>query len=225
MRIISALIVASLLLVATACSSNRKPAQSDAAMAAQASQVDEAKEPQINARTRLAAGQLAESQGNLAAAMKQYEEALKIDPKSQPALYRLGLVQAQAKRFDDAIETWKRYVKATDGSASAYSNLGFCHELAGHRAEAEAAYKKGIAKDPKNEPCRVNYGLMLARAGRVGDAVVQLQAVLAPAEVAYNLASVYEQQGKRELAKEQYRQALELDPEFQDARARLAKLP
>jgi Tfp pilus assembly protein PilF len=115
-------------------------------------------------------------------------------------------------------------VKATDGSAGAYSNLGFCHELAGNPAEAEAAYKKGIAKDPKNEPCRVNYGLMLARAGRTSDAVAQLQAVLKPEEVAYNVASVYEQQGKRELAREQYRKALAIDPEFKDAKARLSKL-
>ena len=211
-------------MTAASCSADRKPAQSEAAMAATASRVEEADEPAINARTRLAAGQLAESQGNLAAAIKQYEEALKLDPKSRPVLYGLGLVQVQAKRFPDAIETWKRYVKVTDGSAGAYSNLGLCYELSGGRADAEAAYKKGIAKDPKNEPCRVNYGLMLARAGRVPDAIVQMQAVLTPAEVAYNLASVYEQQGRNELAKEQYRKALELEPDFKDAKARLAKL-
>ena len=187
-------------------------------------EVADAKEPPIHAKTRYAAGQLAESQGNLSAAVRQYEEALKADPRHLPSLYRLGVVHAQAKQFDRAIDAWKRYVKATDGSAAAYANLGFAHELAGELAEAEAAYQKGIARDGRSEPCRVNYGLMLARLGRTSEATIQLQAVLGPAAVQYNLASVLEQQGRREQAKAGYRKALALDPDFTDAHARLAAL-
>lgn len=221
---LGAIVIAGLLTVSPGCASDRRPAQSDAAMVAPASQLDDAKEPAINARTRFAAGQLAESQGNIAAAIKQYEEAIKIDAQFHPALYRLGLTQTKARQFSAAIATWKRYLEVTGPSAGAYSNLGFCYELAGKRADAEAAYTRGIAADPANEPCRVNYGLMLARAGRIVDATAQLQAVLTPAEVAYNLASVYEQQGNKEQAKAHYRKALALDAEFKDARERLAKL-
>ena len=56
--------------------------------------------------------------------------------------------------------------------------------------EAETAYLRGIERDPKNVPCRTNYGLMLARLGRTAEGTLQLQAVLTPAEVHYNLASV-----------------------------------
>jgi tetratricopeptide (TPR) repeat protein len=185
---------------------------------------DDAPEPSITARTRFAAGQLAESQNNLPRAIEQYEYALRTDPDHQPSLYRLGVVYAQAKQHAKAIEAWKRYVKATGNSAAAYANLGFCHELAGQPQDAEAAYQRGIARDPRSEPCRVNYGLMLARLGRTSEAVIQLQAVLPPAAVQYNLASVHEQQGNREQAKAGYRKALELDPTFADARARLTAL-
>ena len=187
-------------------------------------QFDTEKEPAITAETRFAAGQLAESQNNPAVAIKQYEEALRLKPDHVPALYRLGVVQAQVKQYPKAIETWKRYLKATHDSPNGYGNLGFCYELSGEWQAAEGAYQKGIAKDPKSQPCRVNYGLMLARQDRMTDAITQLRAVLTPAEVSYNIGSVHEMKGRKEQAKAEYRKALALDPEFADATARLAAL-
>ena len=218
---------AAAIVLGVGCENNRK--KDDAAAASREQRrprvaKDDVKEPPITAQTRYAAGQLAESQGNGPRAVEQYEAGLRADPKHLASLYRLGVVHAQAKQFDKAIDAWKRYVKATNGAAAAYANLGFCHELAGQLAEAEAAYEKGIARDGRSEPCRVNYGLMLARLGRTSEATIQFQFVLPPAAVQYNLASVHEQQGRREQAKAGYRKALELDPNFVDAQTRLIAL-
>lgn len=188
------------------------------------SRFEETEDPPISADTRVAAGQLAESQGLLAQAAQQYGEALKVDPSHQVALYRLGTLRVQLKQFPQAIDAWKQYVRATNGSAAAYSNLGFCHELAGQPGAAEDAYRQGIAREPTNQPCRVNYGLMLARNGREAEAVTQLSAVLSPAEVHYNLASVYEQLGRQDQARAGYQRALELDPKLWEAQSRLSKL-
>ncbi len=185
---------------------------------------DTAREPAITFETRYAAGQLAESQNNSANAMKQYEEALRLKPDHVASLYRLGVVAAQMKQYPKAIETWKRYLKATHDSAGGYANLGFCYELSGDRQGAEGAYQKGIAKDPRSEPCRLNYGLMLARQDRMTDAIAQLRTVLTPAEVSYNLGSIHEQRGRKEQAKAEYQKALALDPAFHDAKQRLAAL-
>jgi len=182
------------------------------------------REPEINVNTRHAAGRLAEASNNLPLAVQQYEEALKIDEKHLPSLYRLGVVHAKMTSYDNAVEAWKKYIKLTDGSGVGYSNLGYTYELAGRLGDAETTYKAGIALDPDGEPCRVNYGLMLARLGRASEATLQLQTVLAPAEVHYNLASVYEQLGRKEQAKVEYNKSIELDPELQDARTRLAAL-
>ena len=140
------------------------------------------------------------------------------------SLFRLASVYTQQKNWPEAIATWEAYTRATNGSAAGFNNLGFCYELAGNLTEAERAYRNGIEKDPDDPSCRVNYGLMLARNGRVDDAMAQLRVVLTPAEVHYNLGSVAEQQGRKEEAKAYYRKALELDPKLHDAKARLVAL-
>ena len=181
-------------------------------------------DPPINARTHFAAALVAESHNDWGTAVKQYRQVLKLAPAHRESLYRLGVCLSHLKKYPEAVRAWEEYVEATGGSAGAYSNLGFCHELAGQIDGAEAAYRQGIERDPRNVPCRTNYGLMLARVGRTAEAAMQLQAVLSEAEVHYNLGSVLESQGRREGAKAEYRKALAVDPDFTDAQVRLAGL-
>jgi tetratricopeptide (TPR) repeat protein len=182
------------------------------------------KDQPINSETHFAAGQLAESRGQSDIAVQQYSNALKLNKQHIASLYRLGCVYASQKKYTESVAIWRRYITATDGSATGYSNLAYTEELAGNPVGAEADYKKGVAKDPTNEPCRVNYGLMLARHGRIGEATIQLQAVLSPAEVHYNLATVYELEQRKEMAKLEYQEAVASDPNFAEARNKLASL-
>lgn len=179
------------------------------------------KDVPISADTHFAAGQFAESQGHLPQALEQYRKALRLNPHHRDALFRTGIVYVKQKKLPEAIETWNNYVQATNGEATAYANLGFAYDLASRTVDAEQAYLKGIKREPTNAPCRVNYGLMLARRERFNEAVLQLQTVLTEAEVQYNLASVYEGLGRREQAKLCYRKALEVDPAMREAQARL----
>lgn len=230
MRLTSSLIA--ILLVAGGCMNNEndngaiQPVSRDAvdSLNSQHNKFDSVKDPEFTASTRFAAGQLAESQKNPGAAIEQYKLAIKLDKNHQPSLYRLGVLYAQIQRYPDAIATWKQYVNATNQSATAYGNLAFCYEVANQRSDAEAAYKAGLQRDPKNLLCRQNYGLMLARMGRIDEAKTQLSAVLKPAQVHYNLGSVYEITGRKDDAKSEYEQALQLDSSFWDAKNRLDRL-
>lgn len=188
------------------------------------SDFDRVKEPKIGPDTWFAAGQLQESQGNAKAAIEQYERVLKANDEHHGALYRLGVLYAARSDYPRAVEVWKRYIKATHHSAVGYSNLGFCHELAGDPKAAERAYTTGIERDSESAPCRINYGLMLARHGRINDGIAQMQFVLSPAEVHFNVGSVHEGMGRPELARLQYLKALELDPGLNDATMRLQGL-
>ena len=61
----------------------------------------------------------------------------------------------------------------------------------GKTKEAEEAYQKGVARDPLNcVPGELR--LLLVRKGRVGRGKCSRAAPLQPAEVHYNVASVYE---------------------------------
>ncbi len=183
-----------------------------------------AKEPAINAETRFAAGQLAESRGDFRRASLQYVQALKLDPNHLKAMNRLAVVYAMTRQYDQSIEIARRYVNATNRSADAWNNLAQCYEFANRNDEAEDAYKSGIAANGTNVPCRVNYGLWLARKDRVDEARAQMSAVLKPAEVHYNIASVLEMQGNKPAAKVEFAKALEADPTFSDAKKRLAAI-
>jgi tetratricopeptide (TPR) repeat protein len=185
---------------------------------------ESSEDPPITAQTHFAAAQFAESQDAFDKAIEQYNSAIKLDPKHRASLYSLAMLHTRLKQYAPAIATWKLYIDATGGQAQGYSNLGYCCELAGKPQDAEQAYLQGISADGKNQACRVNYGLMLARRGRTNEAIVQLQAVLSPSEVHYNLGSVYELQGKREQARAEYRKAVELDENATAAKSRLAAL-
>jgi tetratricopeptide (TPR) repeat protein len=182
------------------------------------------KDPPVAAQTHFAAGQYAEAEGNYQAAASQYEQACKVQPDYLWAEYRLAVVQSHMKNWPKAIEAWNAYIESTNGVASAYSNLGFTYELMGDWSRAEETYKKGIEKDGTCQPCRVNYGLLLARRGRIPESVQQFQTVLTPAEIHYNLASVFEQQGRTKLARAEYEMALKLDPQMRDAKNRMAAI-
>src|ERR1043165_9514530 len=177
MRPIWLVSVVSLALIASGCANGKDKANGEGrlsdkgsdAQSAEHARFETVQDPPISADTRYAAGELAESQGNPQRAVEQYTEALKINPNHLPAMFRLWTLYAQLKMFPQAIDMWQRYVTKTNGSAAAYSNLGYCYQLAGNNAEAETAYKKGISKDATEQSCRVNYGLMLASLGRANE--------------------------------------------------------
>ena len=184
---------------------------------------DDTPAPIRTAKAHYAAGQLAESVGRLDKATDQYRLAVADNPAHADALYHLGMILT-AQRKPDAPAVWQRYVDATHGSATAYSNLGFALDLADHPAEATAAFKAGIAADANCEACRVNYARLLARRGDLDAAAAQLSAVLTPAEVQFDMGAILEAQGDKPAAVARYHKALELDPRLSDAEARLASM-
>ena len=227
--ILSYLIAPAIVLVLDGCSTTDGPvsgvnADKALAMNQERNAFETSEDPPIAAKTYFAAGQLAEANGDLPAAVWQYAQTIRLDPKHHRALFRQAACLSQLKKFPEAVACWRKYIDATDHDPRGYSNLGFCYELAGRIDEAEAAYRDGIDRDPKSVPCRTNYGLMLARLGRTAEATLQLQAVLTPAEVHYNLASVLEHQRRKEAAKAEYRKALDLDPDLDEAQTRLSAL-
>lgn len=186
--------------------------------------IEPAKSVEPAASVHVAAGDLAFSQQNVAEAVGQYRKALEMNANDDAAMYRLATVYAYAKQFDDSIAMWKRYNAATGDTAPGQSNLGRTFELAGRWREAEAAYVSSIRKDGSNATARINYGIMLAKRDRIDEATEQLSKVLRPAEVEYNLGSVFEIRQDFTSARERYARAIQLDPSLVAAQQRLDAL-
>jgi tetratricopeptide (TPR) repeat protein len=223
------LIAATLVLCGCAAKNNDGPAnglsrQEADKLNADRNPFEHGDDPAFTAETHYSAGRLAESQNALPNAVEQYQAALKTDAGHRPSLYRLAVIYVQLRQYPQAIVIWERYVKATGGDANSYSNLGYACEMAGDTRKAEESYLSGIKADAQNEACRVNYGLMLVRLGRVPEAEKQLAAVLPPAQVRYNIGSAYEYLGQTAKAQAEYRKALELDPNLEAAKVRLAEM-
>lgn len=191
---------------------------------AESVKVDESKPVEPSGSVHRAAGDLALSQQNAPEAVKQYRKALELNPADKAAMYRLATIYAYAKQFDDSIAMWQRYNAATADSAEGLSNLGRTYELAGRWREAEAAYVASIRKDGSNATARVNYGIMLAKRDRIDEAEEQLSKALRPAEVQYNLASVFEIRQDLTSARERYARAFALDPTLVAAKQKLEAL-
>jgi Tfp pilus assembly protein PilF len=186
--------------------------------------IQDAPEPTINFETYVAAGDLAVTRGQPVRAAEQYEKAIALRPKDSGVIKKLALAYTSAGQTGKSIDTWKRYLDATQNSADAYGSLGYAYELAGNPTEAEKTYKEGVARHPKGALVHINYGLMLVRRGKVDEAVTQMSAVLQPHEVNYNIASVYEQMGRKDLAQFYYRRSIECNPNFAAARQKLASV-
>lgn len=186
--------------------------------------IAEAPMPAIKPETYIAAGDLAASKGNYPRAAGQYEQALKQNPDDPETTKKLALIYVKGNQMPAALETWKKYLAVSKQSDDAYGSLGYAYELAGKPSDAEATYKAGIAAHPDGKLTHINYGLMLVRKNKVDEAVKQLSAVLQPPEVNYNIASVYAQVGRPDLAQFYYKRALECDPGFEPARQKLSMI-
>lgn len=94
-----------------------------------------------------------------------YRKAIEKDPKNKEAVYNLGTAQYQQKKFDDAIESFKKsaenYSTKSEGidavkmKAASYHNLGNAHLMKKDAEKAIDAYKKALKLNPTDMETQV----------------------------------------------------------------------
>jgi len=94
-------------------------------------------------------------------ARKQYERALKANPKYAEAVNNLGTVFYAKKNYRRAISLYKRALALTPYSASIYSNLGTALFARKKYDEALQAYNKALELDPDVFEHRNTQGVLL----------------------------------------------------------------
>lgn len=83
------------------------------------------------------------------AAMKAYEQALRLDSHNSDALNNMGAVLHGKRDYGAAIKYYKRALKYSPKSAAIYCNLGTTLFAAHKYKDAEKAYGHAFALDPK----------------------------------------------------------------------------
>lgn len=76
-------------------------------------------------------------------AIKEFSDAIRLDPKNPNYYYFRGFACASKHRLDKAIEDYNQAIKRKPDHAGAYYNRGLANKHLGKKAEAEADMKKG----------------------------------------------------------------------------------
>src|SRR6266849_4232811 len=131
-------------------------------------------------------------------ARRNYEKALKLNPKYSEAVNNLGTIYYSKRSFRRAISQYNKALKLTPNSASIYSNLGTAQFARKKYKEASESYQKALALDPEVFEHRSAYGTLLLE-----------RTVTEKAKFHYYLAKTYASAGNIERAIQYIRMALE----------------
>jgi tetratricopeptide (TPR) repeat protein len=136
--------------------------------------------------------------GDLRAARKAYEHAIKLDKKYADAINNVGTVFYAEKKYRSAISRYKRALELSPDSAPMWSNLGTAWYARGKFDLMSEAYTKALQLDPDVFEKNNTLGTRMMDRG-----------VADKARYHYELARLYAGNGKNDLALQYLRKALE----------------
>ncbi len=173
----------------------------------------------------------AEEKAALEKATKERQQAMAKNKALNDA-FNAGMQAAQAKQWDQAIESFKKAAELDPNQKAVWSNLAEAQaQLAQTKtgtdrdaafAGAFDSYQKLITLDPTNAGAHNNYALALARDKKFPEAQAELQkaAELDPPQGGkyyYNLGAVLVNAGQYDPAGEAFKKAIELTPGYAEA--------
>jgi tetratricopeptide (TPR) repeat protein len=160
--------------------------------------------------------------------LEMYRLALEILPTFRRARNNLGVALRRRGRVDEAIQEYLLVIQQHPKYAEAYSNLGAAYLYEGHTQEALHAYRVAARYAGRDGYIHARLGALLLRLGRYQEAITQLKKGLSKqsdmADARFHLGECYRQLGDDKKAIEEYRAALEIDPNYLAARTRLEQL-
>jgi tetratricopeptide (TPR) repeat protein len=154
--------------------------------------------PQDNALTWNKIGIAYHQLSQLKLAKRNYEKAVKINPKYAEAINNLGTVAYAQKSYRRATSHYRRALEFAPNSASMHSNLGTAWFARKKYDLAFASYQKALELDPNVFEHRGSSGTTL-----------QERSVEERAKFHFHLAKLYAKSGRNERAMQYLRKALE----------------
>ena len=135
-----------------------------------------------------------------------------------------GVHAQERNRLSDAIQMYRRAVKADPSFFDALYNLGVAAYEAGDLPQCLSGYEDALAVNPLSIKARFNFAVALQKADYPADAANELEKLLAAnpgeARAHFALANLYVQQlGQPAKGRAHYLRVLELEPQHPQATA------
>jgi tetratricopeptide (TPR) repeat protein len=131
-----------------------------------------------NALARYNLGTGLARRGDVAAAIPQFREALRLRPEFSEAHYNLGRALEEAGGYDEAVAHYREALRIAPGYRYALDNLGGALLRLGRVDEAAAAFAQSVRLAPGDPDARRNLGLALWRQGNPEAAAAQCREAL-----------------------------------------------
>ena len=128
---------------------------------------------------RVGAGLLALQQGDLAAAQREYEAALRIEPLYRPASVNLADLHRMAGRDDEGVKVLAEALRRDPEGAELHHAMGLALVRAGRHEEALAHFERAAQTAPEQARFAYVYAVALHGTGNVKQAIEVLEAALA----------------------------------------------
>lgn len=161
--------------------------------------------------------------GKLREATLLLEKARQQSPRLDVS-HRLGILYDLQGEFIKGQSEFQQALKSKPKDANLLNDMGYSYYCQGMWEEAESHLRKAVAIQPKNGRAWTNLGLVLAQQGQYDASFDAFTKAVSPAQAKCNIAFVMTAQGRREDAKNLYREALASEPGLAGARLALAKL-
>jgi len=160
-------------------------------------------------------------QGKLADAARIYREILQRQPNDFDALHLLGVIAAQTRRTELAVELIEKAIGINAKVADAHSNRGNALRDLKRFEEALASYDRALVLKPDYAEAFNNRGIALKELNRVDEALASYDKalVLKPdyAEAFYNRGIALQELNRVDEALASYDKALVLKPDYAKA--------
>ncbi len=140
---------------------------------------DQRQKPQRRAAALYNRGNAYTAKGDTDAAIADYDEALKLDPKNAGALNNRGSARSDKGDTDAAIADFDAAIKLSGRFASAYFNRANAYAAKGDSARAIADYDKAIAYNRRNVNAYLARGGLHLAAGAAAKARADMRQALA----------------------------------------------
>jgi tetratricopeptide (TPR) repeat protein len=178
-----------------------------------------------NSLAQFELGAYLSAKGEWEEAIRNYENALEINPAYAEAHNNLGVALSAKGDLDQAILHYQQALEINPAYAEAHNNLGVALSAKGLLDEAILHYQQALETKPDYAEARNNLGLALFAKGDLEQAAAQYRKALETkpdyADAHNDLGVALLSQARVEEAVAQFHQALHLKPDYADAYANL----